>query len=147
MAPAISRRLSSRRAVVVALVAYAAALAFVLLVPSGAMPSSGASWTADLADRLGAPAWMVEPSRWEFVANALMVTPVPALGSLLWPRLTWRDWTAYAFVAAGAVELAQGLFLPERSATFVDVVANTLGGLLGAVAVLVVRRLRRTPAA
>jgi len=140
-------RAISRHSIVVALVAYGAALAFVLLVPAAAVPSSGASWTADLADRLGAPAWMVEPSRWEFLANALMVTPVPALGSLLWPRTTWRDWTAYAFVAAGAVELAQGLFLPARSATFVDVVANTLGGLLGAAAVWLARRLRRTPAA
>ncbi|HYF74063.1 MAG TPA: hypothetical protein VD864_14630, partial [Nocardioides sp.] len=69
MAPPFSRQTSSRRAIAVALAAYSAALAFVLLVPSGAVPSSGASWTADLADRLGAPAWAVDPARWEFVSN------------------------------------------------------------------------------
>lgn len=147
MAPPLSRQLRSRQTTVVALVAYSVALAFVLLVPSGAVPSSGASWTAELAGRLGAPAWALEPARWEFVANALMLMPLSALGSTVWPRTTWRDWAAYAFVIAGAVELVQGLFLPARSATFVDVVANTLGGLGGAVAVLVVRRLRGGPAA
>ncbi len=138
----VSRQIRSRRATAIALVVYSAALAFILLVPSGAVPSGGASWTAELADRLGAPAWAVSPSRWEFVSNALILMPVSALGSLAWPRTTWRDWTAYAFVIAGTVELIQGLALPERSATFVDVVANTLGGLGGAAFVLVVRRLR-----
>jgi glycopeptide antibiotics resistance protein len=133
----------SRQTLAGALVVYSAALAFILLVPSGAVPSGGASWTAELAGRLGAPAWAVEPSRWEFLANALILMPLSALGSLVWPRTTWRDWTAYAFVIAGAVELIQGLALPARSATFVDVVANTLGGLGGAAFVLVVRRLHR----
>ena len=140
-------RAISRQTIVGALVVYAAALGFVLLVPYGAVPSSGASWTAALAARLGAPAWAVEPSRWEFIANALMLMPLSALGSLVWPRTGWRDWTAYAFVIAGGVELAQGLFLPERSATYADVAANTLGGLGGAVVVQVARRLRRTPGA
>jgi len=36
-------------------------------------------------------------------------------------------------VLSGAVELYQGLYLPPRSAQFVDVVSNTLGGLVGAV--------------
>ena len=120
---------------------YSAALAFVLLVPSGEVPSSSASWLADLAAGWGAPDWMVEPSRFEFGCNVLILMPVSALGSLLWPRTTWRDWTAYAFVVATAVELAQGVFLPERSASFVDIVANTLGGLGGAAAVALVRRL------
>ncbi|MGB0101357.1 MAG: VanZ family protein, partial [Nocardioides sp.] len=66
--------------------------------------------------------------------------PVAALGSLIWSRLTWQEWTAYAFVGAGLVELTQGLLLPDRSATFSDVVANTLGGLIGAAVVAVVRQ-------
>jgi VanZ like protein len=142
VAAPFSRQLASRRTIAVALAAYSAALAFILLVPSGAVPSDGASWTSDLADRLGAPAWALDPARWEFACNALILMPVSALGSLLWPRTNWRDWTAYAFVIAGAVELVQGLLLPERSATFVDVVANTLGGLGGAVAVALWRWLR-----
>ncbi len=83
------------------------------------------------------------------MCNALILMPVSALGSLFWPRTTWRDWTAYAFVISGLVELIQGLVLPHRAATFVDVVANTLGGLGGAVVVLALRGLRgrRTEAA
>ena len=56
---------------------------------------------------------------------------------------TWRDWTAYGFLFAGSVEVFQGLFLPERSATYVDVVANTLGALIGAVAAHVVHLMDR----
>jgi hypothetical protein len=130
-----------RRWVAAALVAYSLGLAFVLLVPNSEVPTSSSIWLADLAARSGAPAWAVEPARFEFVANALILMPVSALGSLLWPRTTWRDWAAYAFVIAGFVELVQGLLLPDRSATFVDVVANTLGGLGGAAFVAAVCRL------
>ncbi|WP_296604778.1 VanZ family protein [Nocardioides sp.] len=138
----------ARRTILLALTGYSAALAFILLVPWGAIPTSGASRTAELAARLGAPAWALEPARWEFACNALILMPVSMLGSLIWQRTTWKDWTAYAFVIAGTVELVQGLLLPERSATFADVVANTLGGLGGALAVevgLTVLGRRRTP--
>lgn len=55
--------------------------------------------------------------------------------ALAWPRSNWRDWTAIGFVLSGAVEVIQALALDGRSATFVDVVANTLGAFLGAIAV------------
>ena len=66
--------------------------------------------------------------------RALILMPVSALGSLVWPRSTWQEWTAYGFVIAGSVELTQGLLLPARTASYVDIVANTLGALLGALA-------------
>lgn len=132
-----------RRRVAVLLAAYSLLLAFVLLVPLVAVPSSGASWTGDLAARIGAPAWLVEPARWEFICNALILAPVSALGSVVWPRTTWRDWTAYGFAISMAVEIFQGLFLSERSASYVDVVANTLGAALGASVLACVRGWRR----
>ena len=55
----------------------------------------------------------------------------------------WASERMHAFVIAGSVELLQGLLLPARSATFVDVVANTLGGLGGAAVVAVWHRWRR----
>lgn len=137
--------LGTRRLVAQTLAVYCVLLAFVLLVPYGQVPSSGAGFFADRAADLGAPDWIVEPYRFEFLANALILMPVSALGSLIWPSTTWRDWTAYAFLTAGAVECAQALLLPDRTASFVDVVANTLGGLLGAVLVAVLSR-RRTAA-
>ena len=128
-----------------ALVAYCAFLAVVLLAPTAGPQSSSVGWVETLAQRLGAPAAFTAPGRVEFVCNALILMPVSALGSLRWPRTTWQEWTAYAFVIAGTVELLQGLLLPARSASFVDVVANTLGGLGGAVAVALLRRARSGP--
>src|SRR3546814_18660603 len=78
-----SRRRHTRCALVTGVQTCALPIWFVLLVPYGAVPSSGASWTAELAARLGAPAWAVEPSRWEFLANALILMPLSALGSLV----------------------------------------------------------------
>ena len=62
-----------------------------------------------------------------------MFTPVVLLAALTFPRHPWANWVVYGFVVSGAVELLQGFYLSPRSAQFVDVVANTLGALLGAV--------------
>jgi hypothetical protein len=129
----------SRRALSIALLTYSTFLAVVLLAPTSGTQSEGASWLGDLVIWLRAPEAWVNQGRVEFVANALILMPVSALGSLIWSRTTWRDWTAYAFVLAGAVELTQGLLLPDRWASFADVAANTLGGLGGAVIVALVR--------
>lgn len=79
----------------------------------------------------GSPAVMTAPGRVEFVLNTAMFTPVAFLAGLTFPRHHWANWVVYGFVVSGAVELLQGLLLPPRSAQFVDVVANTLGALLG----------------
>jgi hypothetical protein len=124
----------------VALGLYVAFLAVVLLAPTSGAQSESAGWLGDLAVAVGVPDRFVTQPRVEFIANALILMPLSALGSLRWPRLTWRDWTAYVFVAAATVELLQGLLLPARSADVGDVVANTLGALGGAVVVDLARR-------
>lgn len=129
----------ARRLMTIALVGYLLLLLFALLTPSAATPSSSVSWVADVLRALGAPERVLVPDRVEFLCNVAILVPATALGSLLWPAASWRDWTAYGFVFAGTVEVVQGLLLPERSATYVDVVANTLGALAGAVLVAVVR--------
>jgi VanZ like family len=126
---------ATQRGLTVALAAYGTFLALVLLTPTAGPQSTSVGWVDDLVTGLGVPAGLATPTRAEFVCNALILMPISALGSLRWPGTTWRDWTAYAFVIAGTVELAQALVLPERSASFVDVAANTLGGLGGAAAV------------
>ncbi len=125
----------TRRALLIALVAYATLLAIALLAPTSGTQSQMASWVVDLATGLGFSPETATQARAEFLCNVVILAPVSALGSLIWVRSTWRDWTAYAFVLAGAVELSQGLLLPERTASDVDIVANTLGGLGGAAAV------------
>ena len=128
-----------RRWWVRALAVYSVFLAVVLLSPGSGAQSSSVTSFVDVAHALGISPELATQARGEFICNALILMPVSALGSMIWPRTTWRDWTAWAFVIASSVELAQGLFLPARSATMVDVVANTLGGLLGAVFVALVR--------
>ena len=126
-----------------ALVAYSALLLVVLLSPSSGAQSAGVSWAADLATGLGVSPELLTPTRAEFLCNAAILMPVSALGSIVWPRTTWREWTAYGFLGAGLVELIQGLLLPGRDASYVDVVANTLGAMGGAVVVTLLSR-RRT---
>jgi VanZ family protein len=80
--------------------------------------------------------------------NAAIVAPLTFLASLSWPLWSWRDWTAVGFLGAVAVELTQGLLLPDRQAAFSDIVANTAGALVGAVVgalvVALVRPMLRT---
>ena len=75
----------------------------------------------------------------EFLCNVVLLVPFAVLGSLVLPRWSWQDWTAWGFLLAGAVELTQGLVLSGRDASYADVVANTLGALLGAWLVVAVR--------
>lgn len=123
------------------LVIYCAFIAVVVLVPSAAFPSAVVNWVSDHANAIGVPDQLLVGHRVEFALNILMIAPISALGSLLWRSWGWRDWTGVAFVSSGAVELGQGLLLPDRSATFVDVCANTAGALLGAVTAWLVLRL------
>ncbi|MGB0101431.1 MAG: hypothetical protein WBP61_14230, partial [Nocardioides sp.] len=107
---------SAHRWTRILLAAYCAFLAVVLLSPSSGAQSSAVGSFADVAMSLGVPDAWVSAGRAEFICNVLIVVPVAALGSLIWSRLTWQEWTAYAFVGAGLVELTQGLLLPDRSA-------------------------------
>jgi glycopeptide antibiotics resistance protein len=52
---------------------------------------------------------------------------------MTWPRILWQEWAVFGLVGAVAVELLQGLLLPDRSADFSDIVANGTGAVLGAV--------------
>lgn len=129
-----------RTALLAALAAWSVVLAVTLLAPSAAGPSWLVATLADLGARIGLPAALVEGSRVEFVLNVLAFVPLSALGALAWTRTTWRDWTAWGFAASFAVEAAQAIALSARSATHADVVANTLGALLGALAGTAARR-------
>ncbi|HEY7816008.1 MAG TPA: VanZ family protein, partial [Nakamurella sp.] len=92
---------------------------------------------------VGVPPDLVGFARMEFVMNVAIIAPSTLLASLLWPRWTWRDWTAAGFVVSGAVELIQALFLPHRDGSFSDIVANTLGATVGALLAVGARWLGR----
>jgi hypothetical protein len=124
------------------LAAYCLLLALILLNPSADLPTRSVLWATEMGDAWGAPAWALASGRPEVLLNVAIVVPVPLLGSFVWRGWTWRDWTAYGFVASSAVELAQGLLLPLRSASHMDVVANTLGAAAGAVVAALFARWR-----
>ncbi len=115
--------------------AYALLLGFVLLNPSAEVPSDAVTRVAEAFDWLGLPTSLVEPWRVEFVVNVAVMVPLAFLGMLAWAGLGWRDWTAYGFVLSMGVEIVQAVALTARSATFVDVVANTAGAAIGAAVV------------
>lgn len=108
--------------------------------------SGSSSWLASH----GLPAAITTRARVEFVLNAAMFTPAAFLAAMTFPRHHWANWVVYGFIGSSAVELLQGLLLPPRSAQFEDVVANTLGALVGALAAAVVgwswQRADRAPA-
>lgn len=134
------------RLVAAALLAgYSALLALALLWPTSDRQSGMVSWLVEALQHLGLSSSLVTFTRAEVLMNVLIIAPVTFLGSLWRPRMSWRSWTAYGFVASLTVELVQGLLLPDRQAAFSDVVANTTGALLGAVVVAGWRaRSRRT---
>lgn len=104
-----------------------------LLSPSAALASGAVGWVAELARAAGVPEALLTGRRVEFGVNALAVAPLAFLGMWAFPRTTWRDWTAYGFVASMTVEAVQLAFLVDRSAQVEDVVANTAGAFVGAV--------------
>lgn len=115
--------------------AYVVGIGYVLLNPRVSVPVESVGWGADVADRLGAPEWILEPTRWEFLLNALVFAPIPVLGVLAWPSIGPLRWALLCCAGSVGVELVQLVALPERSATVIDVVANTTGGVLGALVV------------
>ena len=122
-----------RRVLTIALTAYVIVLMVVLLNPSPAAPSELVARVASIGVRLGLPAPLVVPVRVEFGLNVLAFLPLSFLGSLLRPLVTLSAWTAGGFAGSLLVEIFQTT-LPNRSATHSDVVANTLGMALGAMA-------------
>lgn len=82
----------------------------------------------------------------EFLANIALFVPFGLLLAAGWPR--WSPWlvilTGYA--ASATIELVQTL-LPSRYPTLSDVIANTLGTIVGCLLVRVAVGLRPRPRA
>ena len=129
----------------IALVSYVAFLLWVLLSPSGDNATAVVGSVTNVLTELGFSPGLVTGARVEFALNTLMFVPVSFLGCVALPRLNWRDWVAAAFVTSLAVEGVAALAFQDRSAQFVDVVANTLGAGLGAGRALTTALIRSGP--
>lgn len=136
--------LSHRLAIVLAAV-YFAALAAILFWPSPVdKPASGT--LTDLINWLhghGIPEWLVGYNQIEFAANIALFVPFGIILTLRLHRRLWWWTVPIAAGVSGLVELAQGIFLPQRFASLVDVAANTSGAFMGALLVLWAWSLRR----
>lgn len=118
------------------LVAYTAAVAVVLLNADQELPTRVIAEAESALEARGAPGWLTAGARVQMALNALMFAPLAALASIAWPRWAWGNWVALAFIGSGSVEVFQAFALEPRSAEYVDVVANTLGALVGVVVVI-----------
>ncbi|WP_160320857.1 VanZ family protein [Arthrobacter alpinus] len=87
--------------------------------------------------------WFIGYRKIEFAANILLFIPFGIILTLRLHRRLW--WLSVVITAAvsGAVELAQGIFLPERVPAWSDIVANSSGALFGALLVLFAWSLHR----
>ena len=92
--------------------------------------------------RHGVPVWFGY-RKLEFTANVLMFLPLGFLIALALPRRAM--WLAVLIVPALSVviECTQWVLLAQRTPCGLDVLANTLGGLVGAVAAWLLRALVR----
>lgn len=140
-----------RSAAAAGLALYTGAAALVVLVPDrGAMLGVLRSMQSAALD-LGL-GWAVA-GRIEFVLNVLLVAPIPVLGAIVIRRSSFLLWVVGVGIGGSAVvEMTQLAFLPGRTASVADVVANGLGALIGWGAARLVHRpegavvdLRREP--
>ena len=123
------------------LIAYAIAVLAVTLWPTPVDRGFEPTISRGLAllHRNGLPTWFGYNTL-EFGANIAMFVPAGLLVALMLPSRRW--WLALLIVPALsiAIELTQAVFLSSRFATVNDVVANSLGAVLGIFLFLLLRR-------
>ncbi|PZE90521.1 hypothetical protein DEI95_11965 [Curtobacterium sp. MCBD17_008] len=83
------------------------------------------------AQRRGAPSWFGY-ELFESLANVAFFVPLGLLVVLLAGARWWWAGAAAGLLVSAAIETGQALFLPARFATIDDVVANTMGAVVGA---------------
>lgn len=106
---------------------------WLVLNPSAEVPSEAVTSTRDWLVAKGVdPALLDEGAPVEFALNLLMFVPLTFFGSLVY-RMPVLSWIGVGFLASLSIEAYQLFLLPDRDATTVDLVSNTLGAMVGAV--------------
>jgi hypothetical protein len=124
----------SRRFATGLAIAYGVALALVGFWGSP-VDAAGGSWLTRAlaaAHRHGLPA-RIDYAAVESLANVVYFVPLGLLLVLLAGARWWWAAIAAGLVVSACIETGQALFLPARTATVDDVVANGVGAVLGAV--------------
>jgi len=133
--PRPSARAGIARTVILALLGvYAVALALIAFWPQHVDTDAGPLilW---IQDRTGLSYETIETG-----SNVLLFVPMGILLTLL----LGRAWIAMllGIAASATIEIVQTLFLPGRTGSIADVVVNTAGCVIGALMVVLMRRLR-----
>ena len=115
-----------------------AGVGVLLLLPTSALPSELMWLLVNALRSAGAPEWLADVVLWERVLNVLLFVPLGVLGALVRPRWSLVRWVVVGVVLSGALETVQAT-MPGRDASYVDVLANAAGVVVGAAAVLVTR--------
>jgi VanZ family protein len=135
-----------RRALSVALAgAYLLALALIALWPSHVdedLDIVGSGPARLMIEHLNLSASQAYDSI-EFAANVLLFVPLGVLTLTALPRQRWVRGVALAAAASIAIELAQTIALPERTASWRDIIANSTGGAIGVLTVAIWRAATR----
>ncbi|MDJ1370121.1 VanZ family protein [Gulosibacter molinativorax] len=131
------RRGASRTILWVAFGLCVAGVLAIVFLPIGWMLNRLIVWLYYAGKSLGMPG-VVTLGWYEFGLNVLLFAVPVALASLLWRRVPWWVWPLLALVVSGGIEVVQLVFLP-REFSLRDVVANTLGAVLGAAVVALAR--------
>ncbi len=126
----------------VLLVPYAIALALIVWLPdSAASRVTGIVFRLArfVAERLDLS--LTTYTLFEFAANVALFVPFGLLVAAAWPRTNAWWIVLLGFSASAAIELVQTM-IPGRVTTLSDVIANTLGMIVGCCAVRIWRPLR-----
>ena len=123
---------------------YLAAVFYLVWTPSPSVPGRSVLSVVDLAGKLGLG---ITTSAAERGLNVVMLVPLSLMGGLLIRRFSFSDWVVAGFVLSVGIESVQRMVLPTRTASAGDIVANTLGSLIGALILTIVLFLcmRRPP--
>jgi glycopeptide antibiotics resistance protein len=117
---------------------YVVGLAIVALSPVS--PVHGVDLSQEL-DALGLD-WITY-TKLESFANIVLFVPLGLLVALLVPTKWWWAVIVGLALVAGGIELGQALFLPNRVPTLNDVLANTMGGVVGVALAAIIRGIAR----
>lgn len=135
----------ARRSLIVALLGACliGGLAIVLL-PIGWMLNRFVVWLYYAGRSMGIPPF-VTVETYDVALNLLLFALPVALAATLWPRVRWWLWALIALTLSTTVELVQFAALP-RDASAADVLVNTIGAVVGAGSVALMRTTRRRTA-
>lgn len=81
----------------------------------------------------------------EASANVSLFVPIGFVGALAFPNNRWWQIGAFGMLVSGSIELGQLLFLHNRFASPSDVMTNTSGAVIGALAAVMAAQKGRPP--